>query len=577
MHHLRLGSISGLLVIDALGLVVLGYDIYRFKRLKLSFNFALEQSERFVQSYPTRYSLVLIILLTIIAPIIIAFIRVHTAPHPRLSRLLGARNTFVILLHLVCAIVIGVTPILLTSMQFVSGFEGVPAGEDYSFSSYLLIIESVFFTYGIGYFATGISVLFTIYLGILLQGSRTPQYLRSYALKLALADLGSELYPSTGRHILNFNMPAIAPEIHFVRKYAQEIFKEYQQKIPGSRASGKFIGGVADQCKEMLKQFLLLDNQHTEFGVELFPTTSRAMEVALTRIPEPKELILSPFEHPTEMEVATWTSAATRSKVHRVQFRADEYSEKRERQVRAVIDQVKAILSSAGKTYVLVISEVCYATGMITPIREVIETLRSECTGFKLKVIVDGAHAAGNFNGHSLGGFRYSDAYVLSAHKWLMSPEPCGILFSRYEGDRLPRSYDSWGDELPINTASVHMVAGLAGSLELLKNVGVENLWERSRGLREYFLKRVQKKFKVIGEDSGLPESLMLAIRPGAGYCWKYNPELLSEYMDNKSAFALVLKIDPTSPWIRIAFAYFLETQEVDKLCRVLDGAIKPC
>jgi selenocysteine lyase/cysteine desulfurase len=115
------------------------------------------------------------------------------------------------------------------------------------------------------------------------------------------------------------------------------------------------------------------------------------------------------------------------------------------------------------------------------------------------------------------------------------------------------------------------------GSLELLKHVGFDNLWARSKELRDYFKERIKGKFKIISEDSGLLKSLMLAIRPGAGNCWKYDSERLNEYLNNRSVFALVLNVDPLNPWIRIAFPYFLEIREVNKLCQVLEGAIKAC
>lgn len=578
MRHLRVGYVSGLLFIDGLAVLVLGYDLFRFNQLDLSFPLAFRASWAVAQTYVGRYCLFIVLLLLGILPLFVAIFRVLAGPYPRASQILGRRHKPVVILHLVAALTIGYSPAILTSMSVASGYKGT-VGLSYAFSSYLLQIESFLFVYGLGYAVTVGFFLITALLAVLIAGSDPPKYLKDYDLRLSLADLGGELYPITGRHFLNFNMPAIAPEIRYVRKKAEETFRRYQERIPGSEASAKYITNAAIECRTLLKQLLIPTEQQNKFSIEFFSTTSRALEVAINRILEPKRVVLSPFEHPTEAAVSKWACYAAGSDPAVLKWDSSDYEEKWTDQKAKAIDQITHALSSGSDaTNLLIISEVCYATGMVIPVREVVDGVRSKCPNINLKVVVDGAHAAGNRIGNNLHGLTCCDAYVLSAHKWLMSPEPCGILLVKNAPENGLRSYDSWAEDLPRSTASVHMVAGLLASLQLVENTGFDNLWSRSDELLNYFLQRVERnsKLEVVGKDSNLHRSLMLAVRPAIGNSWRFDADSLSEYLNKRSVFALVLNdIDQSKPWVRIAFPYFLEFSGVKRLISVLDNAVE--
>jgi hypothetical protein len=50
VQHLRLGYISGLLVVDAFAVSLLLIDVWRFNRLGLSVRFAIRDSKQFLSS-----------------------------------------------------------------------------------------------------------------------------------------------------------------------------------------------------------------------------------------------------------------------------------------------------------------------------------------------------------------------------------------------------------------------------------------------------------------------------------------------------------------------------------------------
>jgi 4-aminobutyrate aminotransferase-like enzyme len=134
--------------------------------------------------------------------------------------------------------------------------------------------------------------------------------------------------------------------------------------------------------------------------------------------------------------------------------------------------------------------------------------------------------------------------------------------------------YDAWNSTLPATTVNVHMLAGLVSSLRFLKELGLEKLWEHSRRLRRRFVDRIQPLFSVVGEESGMGTTALLAICPRPEKRWKFTATELSAYLQNNSVHALVMSIDPEVPWIRVAFPCFIDSEHVDVLCDVLETTL---
>jgi selenocysteine lyase/cysteine desulfurase len=225
-------------------------------------------------------------------------------------------------------------------------------------------------------------------------------------------------------------------------------------------------------------------------------------------------------------------------------------------------------------TNAFVVSHVCYATGQVIPVRSLVEKIRKRFAEHDIRVIIDAAHYVGN--GHYVDELRPAESYVFSTHKWLLSPEPAGVILT-YESELRP--YDAWQSavptSLPSTTSSVRSIMGLRASLELINRVGFGSLFMRSSKLRDYFKKRISFRFQVVGDMSGLSETFMLGIKPRPGFRWKYyDADSLREYFKGQSVSVLVLRIDENMPWVRISFPYFLEIQQVRALLKILDDAV---
>ncbi|HEV3037019.1 MAG TPA: aminotransferase class V-fold PLP-dependent enzyme [Candidatus Angelobacter sp.] len=370
---------------------------------------------------------------------------------------------------------------------------------------------------------------------------------------------------------LNFYGLAVAPEITWIRNSTNKLVQRYQDYVPGSARATTLLLQLAEECRSLVKELLLEPCDRESCRIEFVGGTSRAVEVALARAGRPQKVIVSPFEHPSVMEVAKWFVSIAGAELCELHLAAQDHFRSWPEQEDMLVSQIAEALDGV-KTATLVLSEVNYATGVVIPVERVIDRLYQIIKPSGLKIILDGAHAAGN-NQNPKGISRCS-SYVFSAHKWLLAPEPCGVIVSHNpsSGELVP--YDAWNNTLPATTVNVHMLAGLVSSLRFLKNLGLERLWEHSRQLRQRFVDRVQSQFVVVGEDTGMETTLLMAIAPRPERRWKFSAEELSAYLQTNAVHALVMKIDPEVPWLRVAFPCFINHEHVNVLCDVLETTL---
>jgi len=370
---------------------------------------------------------------------------------------------------------------------------------------------------------------------------------------------------------LNFYGLAVAPEITSIRNSTNKLVQRYQDYVPGSARATSLLLQLADECRVLVKELLLESCDRERCRIEFVGGTSRAVEVALARTGRPQKVIVSPFEHPSVMEVTRWFVSISGAELCQLHIAPQNHFRSWPEQEDLLVSQIAEALDGV-KTATLILSEVNYATGVVIPVERVIDRLYQITKPSCLKIILDGAHAAGN-NQNPTGIGRCS-SYVFSAHKWLLAPEPCGVIVSHNPPSAELAPYDAWNNTLPATTVNVHMLAGLVSSLRFLKDLGLERLWEHSRQLRQRFVERVQSQFVVVGEDTGIGTTLLLAIAPRPERRWKFSAEELSAYLQSNAVHALVMKIDPEMPWLRVAFPCFINLEHVSVLCDVLETTL---
>lgn len=360
---------------------------------------------------------------------------------------------------------------------------------------------------------------------------------------------------------------AISPELEVISQRMQRLTLGYQRTGPGSETAFRYIIRLSSECRRLIHK-LIIAKPASEYYVEFFSGTSRALEVALTRRAGNWPIILSPFEHPTLTAVTGWISSIMGRAVHQLRCSPDDFSSSCATQQSLVVDAVNAILTADARPSILVLSQVCYATGIRIPADEIMRALRERHDENRLLVIIDGAHAAGN--GSPMQFAAHADAYVLSGHKWLLAPQPCGVVITRGEQRNPAIVYDAWGDDIPTSTANATMVAGLLSALSVIHEVGFDSLWSHAREMQCLFLEQMDEVLHVIGSEHARERSQLIAVRPRSGYRWKLTIDEMRHYLRKNGVHVTMLSIDPTVPWMRIAFPCFIEEHQVHHLCSTL-------
>lgn len=187
------------------------------------------------------------------------------------------------------------------------------------------------------------------------------------------------------------------------------------------------------------------------------------------------------------------------------------------------------------KTKVIHMSQVCFMTGQIFPVKEICKLAREH----GIPSIVDGAHAIAHVP------FKFSDIdcdyYGASLHKWLSAPIGTGVLYVRK--DRIPLTWalmpasESQDKDIrkfeEIGTHPAAMHNGILQALEFYANIGAERKFARLRYLKSRWAERLQKipgcTVLAKAEDPRLSGAFATVQFDGVD-CGKLGDRLMSKY-----------------------------------------------
>jgi selenocysteine lyase/cysteine desulfurase len=577
-RHVRIGYVSCLVLIDCL-IAPLGlYDLWMYKRAGLSVKAALELALTTATSDQLLQSFALAILLGLLMPIFLGVVLTLTA-RTRMRNWLTRQGRAWSVLHIILTAVLSLSPILLDAMQRVAGYRLTNSGNTYDFKSSLNLIANI----------AGHPVAVLIALALvsvasfplkalatrLIQSGETPSGAVKYMQLTLLADLGRDYYPPVASDYSYFNA-GVSPQITFAARKSARFIEKYQAKLPGSIEAGAFLAAEAETCRQRLKVMLFGDAQEADWSIQFFPSTSRALEVALADFRIVDKIILSPYEHPSEIAVANWYSTLLDCNCIALRFHGGAFGALWDEQEKALVELISPL---AGPGCVLVLSEVCYRTGMRIPIDKVQARLRQELGEKTPRIVVDAAHSVGNGEG-STRIPQSCESYILSTGKWLFSPEPGGIRVFKVNPPKGIRAYDAWDQMLPHTTANARMLGGLKAGLDLISTLGAGNLIQRSGVVKREFLslfQALEDRLHIIGDPRDQRSTAMMAIAPKTGFKWRECGQKLHELLINKErVFVTVVEgaAGDAKEWIRVAFPYYLDARDLRRLRNALESIV---
>ncbi|HET9184288.1 MAG TPA: hypothetical protein VFP59_19370 [Candidatus Angelobacter sp.] len=447
-------------------------------------------------------------------PLTMAVILIASRQSQFLSHINGT-GTLVRFGHIAFCLLSSVALPVFGAFQVLSGYQGNPGSLHFYYQSiFCLAVQWVVNSRPAQVGAVVLSGTVYLYAKMAFEGKEPPQYLKKYLNKAVLADLSDDLRPRWQSGWSSFNI-SVAPELPLIRRLSNGILREYQRRIPGSLRAAEYVTSILRECEADIKELLLDEYSRTKWRVELYPGTSRAMDATLAGFPAGIPIITSPFEHPSELAVAKWGAILASRQIHPINLKAKDIEERWEFSKVRVLNELTNTFQQVDSRAILIVSDVFYATGHKIPLEELINGIRSEIRS-RLFIVIDGAHSPGN--GGRLKLPLWAHAYVCSAHKWLLCPEPCGLRFVQLT-DRNP-AYDVWDDAVPISTGSAQMIASLHACLRVWREFGPDSLFRRSQLLKELFLSQAKDlKVQVVGSGNGLMETSVVSICPKLAGC----------------------------------------------------------
>ena len=313
---------------------------------------------------------------------------------------------------------------------------------------------------------------------------------RAYAGKLPTEVATDEDFWNEVRHayvhdpsIINLNNGGVAPSPASVMQ-AQIEALQYSNYSPSYRMWRELEPKIEEVRKKMA-QMWSADPE----CIAITRNASESLEIAQLGIDlSPGDEVIATSQDYPRM-ITTWQQRERRDKIV---FRQLDY--------KVPVDNPADLLhlyerGITSKTKVLHVSQVCFMTGQIFPVKEICALARSR----GLISIVDGAHAFAHVP------FKFPDFdcdyYGASLHKWLSAPIGTGVLYVRR--DRIEKTWPLMAaapsqdkdirkfEEIGTHPAAMHN--GILEALAFYESIGIERKWARQRYLKERWARRLEK------------------------------------------------------------------------------------
>ncbi len=561
VQHIRVGYKNYLIVIDLILIFLIASE--------LLIKFSISNISALVFSQTSLFIIeawIILAFLLLVLPIIASISRILIGPKGIFVKpFFGTRNRYTSVLHFFLAIIVAYAIVLCYSHETISGYT-------LELETYEKKALSVSYVYAIVEFVKGIIIVFGSLeaLGILVTiivGS-TNRVFMNYRIMADLVDLKSIYYPGPNRHTMNFNSGAFFPRIKFITKSRRKYLNRYNSYTSTSNRAKQVLSNLSEETKSKFRAFLINSGfiSKNNINIVYYPGTTRTLEVLLNSYKQTFEVILSPYEHPTIIRlIERYKGCDTINKYHIIRKNEDFFNKSINDQIIDLSNEIEITYTDKCKFKLLIISQVFYATGDIIKLSNLQSKINKS-----IQIIVDGSHALGNLEEPGLN-FNF-EAYFTSAHKWLCSPFPLGILIYRKDGllhfsEDLLETYDSWGtNKLPLTTSDISPLAHFMGSIDLLSKLTFEEVNSRIQLQKQRFKELFNDRFEFVTKSECIDLTNMLAIKPKQNFTWK-EPEKLKQNLEDVGIDIEVIECyNVKKPWVRISLAYFLEIRNIEAL-----------
>lgn len=246
------------------------------------------------------------------------------------------------------------------------------------------------------------------------------------------------------------------------------------------------------------------------------------------------------------------------------------------------VDRIRGLIT--GKTRLIFLSHVTCTTGQVQPVAD-IGGLAAE---YGITYSLDGAQAPGNI-GVSIPDYN-CDFYAFSSHKWMLSPKRTGVLYIKKDQLDLlqPITVGGYSDEhysMPDRTIELKHTAqkfeygtlnsglyyGFEEAIDLLNNIGLDNIFIHNHELSEEFYKEVSKieGVEVLSPAESAFRSSMITFRIRGR-----KADDISAFLSNHKIRVRVVHEAELNA-IRVSFHLYNDYNDLEKLLGGLQEYIK--
>jgi selenocysteine lyase/cysteine desulfurase len=572
--HVTVGYVHLLLGITAAIDFLCVLDVYRFERTGRSLEPVIAAMWTRTDLWPSIPLLLFFFL--VIAPSFLSIFRVLIGSREIGGTEFWVSERWVIFSQIGAGLFLGWGYALSKAMQLISGYRGLPLGTGYEFTAWLAGSMDFLLKNYLVLYSFLMQLLLAAGAQILQTRLKRPEAILAYMTKVQLNDVRGEFYPIHNRNVLNFDVEN-APAIRFVRKDVRASLDRYQKAVPGTMRAADILEVAWRDSTTGLRRLLAHANFTADSSILLFNSIESAIAAVIAEIDGPKRVIVSPYEQPSES--AIWPVSGETETIA-IKVAPEFYGQPATQQTQQVAIAIDERLSS-GRVNLVLLSEVCHATGLVTQVGAILKKVSRQCSERQIQppgFVIVGSYAVGNLErpGLDCADGDLCRAYVAGGHHWLYAPETCGFVIKPSTDGDVARTREVWISRSQVWPGAPG-IFGLRSSLRCLEAIGLEDTRARSLELRDRLVSLVRDQFEIVGEDSGLERSLMLSLAPKAGLQWLLPSACaFQRELNRESINARVISEDPACSWLRLAFPYFLEDRHVRQLSRYLHAAVKP-
>lgn len=397
--------------------------------------------------------------------------------------------------------------------------------------------------------------------------------------------------------VLNLNVGSLSPRINFVSQKVSDwndfidIYSPTSNKVLYAITSTnkltktesnklfpwQGINHLREQILDILKSDTTWDN------LFFVTSTTRALELAID-IFNPEKIVLTDQEHITKKYFIDINRRKYQTNITEVSVNDNRNN---------IVDLERFIDKFVTKCYeecyqeksaLVLLSHVCYANGLILPVKEICRQLRERIP--TVKIIIDGAHSLGNIN-FSLSEID-CDIYVSSGHKWLFGFPSLGIMVTRNtvckEKINLLKNniHEAFAfnnqNNFETSTINTDPFIALSTSLYIIQTIELQQIQDTMKFLNSYFHRMIAKSnnfFSFANENNPIIPSDNQAYGIVNLYSKKNLDidmlNIVKEKLEKQKVIVKVVESNGFPPSLRLCLPFYLRKSEIRRGVKIID------